>query len=91
MVGFHFYNGLDGIHMTSSMALSERLQQVTEALAIATTPEQVFDLILRPARPAVQMVGATGGAVLLAQAEGELERRAQQALYVENQPAFLAA
>ncbi|WP_295816567.1 ATP-binding protein [uncultured Deinococcus sp.] len=52
-------------------SLSERLQNVTEALAAARTPHEVFDVVLAPA---LEALDAVAGAVLLVNAvDGRLE------------------
>ncbi|GAA5534213.1 GAF domain-containing protein [Deinococcus aluminii] len=56
-------------------ALGERLQEVTEALAAAQTPEAVFGAALTPA---LEATGALAGAVLLVGPGGGLERAAVQ-------------
>nr|WP_246580644.1 GAF domain-containing protein [Deinococcus aestuarii] len=48
--------------------MSERLQDVTEALAAARTPEEVFEVVLEPALDALE---AIAGAVLLVGASGD--------------------
>lgn len=49
-------------------SLAERLQDVTEALAAATTSAQVFDVVLRPA---LEAVSAVAGAILLVSPAGD--------------------
>ncbi|WP_156372790.1 GAF domain-containing protein [Deinococcus sp. Leaf326] len=53
---------------TSSPSLSERLQEVTEALAAVHTPEAVFRVVLAPALDAL---GALAGAILLVNSAGD--------------------
>jgi PAS domain S-box-containing protein len=52
-------------------SLAERLQDVTEALAAAATPSEVFDIVLRPALEAVEAVA--GSVLLINPAEDRLE------------------
>ncbi len=49
-------------------SLAEHLQDVTEALAAATSSAQVFGVVLRPA---LEAVGAVAGAVLLVGPAGD--------------------
>ncbi|GMA15469.1 hypothetical protein GCM10025871_18000 [Deinococcus metallilatus] len=49
-------------------SLGERLQNLTEALAAARTPQEVFGIVLRPALGAL---GAVAGAVLLVSGAGD--------------------
>ena len=49
------------------VSLAERLQNVTESLAAAITPQDVFDVVLQQA---LEAVGALAGAVLLTSSDG---------------------
>ncbi|BDP42632.1 hypothetical protein DAETH_26010 [Deinococcus aetherius] len=55
-----------GADAPARVPLSERLQDVTEALAATSTPEDVFSIVLQPALGALN---AVAGAVLLVQGE----------------------
>ena len=55
-------------HRASAPSLAERLQQVTEALAAANTPTEVFAVVLQPA---LEALGAVAGAVLLLNPAGD--------------------
>lgn len=64
-------------------SLNERLQDVTHALAASTTVHQVFEILLTSA---LEAVGATTGAVLLVNAEGDRLELAQSYGYTPDVP-----
>ncbi|MFK7604082.1 ATP-binding protein [Deinococcus sp. SM5_A1] len=67
----------------AQLSLNERLQDVTHALAASTTVHEVFDILLTSA---LEAVGATTGAVLLVNAEGDRLELAQSYGYSPDMP-----
>jgi signal transduction histidine kinase len=69
----------DALEVSSAPSLSEHLQDVTEALAAARTQAEVLSVVLTPA---LQALGAVGGAVLLVDERGVQLRLAAHQGYV---------
>jgi signal transduction histidine kinase len=68
---------------SADLSLNERLQDVTHALASSTTVHEVFEVLLTSA---LEAVGATTGAVLLVNAEGDRLELAQSHGYSPDVP-----
>jgi hypothetical protein len=57
----------DPLEASAALSLAEHLQDVTAAMAAARTQTEIVDVVLRPA---LQALGAIGGAVLLVDETG---------------------
>jgi signal transduction histidine kinase/GAF domain-containing protein len=73
----------DPLEASRSHALNEHLHDVMEALAAALTQTEIVDVVLRPA---LQALGAIGGAVLLVDETGRYLRLAAHQGYVPGVP-----
>jgi signal transduction histidine kinase len=73
----------DPLEASAALSLAEHLQDVTAAMAAARTQTEIVDVVLRPA---LQALGAIGGAVLLVDETGRYLRLAAHRGYVPGTP-----